>query len=220
MSPAAIIPRLLAAAIAGYLLGSLPSGVLVGKLFGNVDPRTQGSGKTGTTNVLRTLGPGAAALVLVMDVGKGLVAVLLARYGFMPHPPASLNLQGWAEAAGGFAALLGHNYSIFIHFTGGRGVATGGGAMLAVSPFSMLVAIIALVTPVVITRYVSLGSIMGATFGALTDVILAATGHDSWPHAIFLVAGASFIIFHHRDNIERLLAGTERKLGAKKATTA
>lgn len=220
MSPAAIILRLLAAGIAGYLLGSLPSGVIVGKLFGNVDPRTQGSGKTGTTNVLRTMGPGAAAVVLLMDLGKGVAAVLLARYGFMPHPPASLNLQGWAEAVGGFAAILGHNYSIFIHFTGGRGVATGGGAMLAISPFALGVAAIALITPIVLTRYVSLGSIMGAAAGAITDVVLAATGHDSWPHAIFLVVGASFIILHHRDNIERLLSGTERKLGAKKATPA
>ena len=220
MSPAAIILRLLGAAVAGYLLGSLPSGVIVGRIFGNVDPRTQGSGKTGTTNVLRTLGPGAAALVLLLDFGKGVAAVLLARYVFMPAPPASLNLQGWAEGAGGFAAILGHNYSIFIHFTGGRGVATGGGTMLAISPISFLVALIGIIVPIVLTRYVSLGSIVGAACGAITDVILAATGHDIWPHAIFIVAGASFIIFHHRDNIERLLSGTERKLGAKTATTA
>lgn len=220
MSPAATILRLLAAAIAGYLLGSLPSGVLVGKLSGNVDPRTQGSGKTGTTNVLRTLGPGAAVLVLVMDFGKGLAAVLLARYVFMPSPPAALNLQGWAEAIGGFAAIFGHNHSIFIHFTGGRGVATGAGTMLAVSPISLGVAVIALIVPIALTRYVSLGSMVGAAAGAVTGVILAATGHEIWPHAIFLVAGATFIILAHRDNIERLLAGTERKLGAKKTVAS
>lgn len=220
MSPTATFVRLLAAAIAGYLLGSLPSGVLVGKIFGNVDPRTQGSGRTGTTNVLRALGPGAAVLVLLLDFGKGFAAVMLARYGFMPHPPASPDLQAWAEAAGGFAAILGHNHSIFIHFTGGRGVATGGGAMLAISPFSTAVAVVAMAIPIALTRYVSLGSIIGAACGAITDVILAATGHDIWPHAIFVVAGASLIILHHRDNIERLLAGTERKLGTKKATTA
>lgn len=218
MSPAATILRLIAAAVVGYLLGSLPSGVLVGKLFGNVDPRTRGSGKTGTTNVLRTIGPGAAAMVLLLDFGKGVAAVLLARFVFMPSPPATVDVQAWAEAVGGFAALLGHNHSIFIRFTGGRGVATGGGAMLAVSPFCLGVAVIAMAVPIAVTRYVSLGSIMAAAAGAIADVILAATGHDNWPHAIFLVAGASFIILAHRDNIERLLAGTERKLGAKKAT--
>lgn len=215
MSPAETILRFAAAAVSGYLLGSLPSGVIIGKVFGNIDPRTMGSGKTGTTNILRTLGPGPAAMVLVLDLSKGVAAVLLARYAFMPQPPASVNLQAWAEAFGGFAAILGHNHSIFIHFTGGRGVATGGGTMLAVSPFAFVVALIALVVPIALTRYVSLGSIMGAAAGAITDVILAATGHDSWPHAIFLVVGASYIIFAHRDNIERLLAGTERKLGAK-----
>lgn len=218
MSPVAIILRLLGAAVAGYLLGSLPSGVIAGRIFGNVDPRTQGSGKTGTTNVLRTLGPGAAAVVLLLDFGKGVAAVLLARYILMPAPPASLNLQGWAEAVGGFAAILGHNYSIFISFTGGRGVATGGGTMLAISPISFVAALVGIIVPIAVTRYVSLGSIVGAATGAITDVILAATGHDIWPHAIYIVAGATFIILHHRDNIERLLAGTERKLGAKAAT--
>ena len=215
MSPAETILRFAAAAAAGYLLGSLPSGVIIGKVFGNIDPRTMGSGKTGTTNILRTLGPGPAAMVLALDFSKGVAAVLLARYAFMPSPPASVNLQAWAEAFGGFAAILGHNHSIFIHFTGGRGVATGGGIILAVSPFAFAVALIAVIVPIVLTRFVSLGSIMGAAAGAITDVILAATGHDSWPHAILLVAGASYIIFAHRDNIERLLAGTERKLGAK-----
>lgn len=215
MSPAETILRFAAAAVVGYLLGSLPSGVIIGKVFGNIDPRTQGSGKTGTTNILRTLGPGPAVMVLVLDLSKGVAAVLLARYAFMPQPPATVNLQAWAEAIGGFSAILGHNHSVFIHFTGGRGVATGGGIILAVSPFAFVVAVIALIVPIVVTRYVSLGSIMGAAAGATTEVILAATGHDSWPHAVLLVAGAAYIIISHRDNIERLLAGTERKLGAK-----
>lgn len=215
MSPAEIILRFAAAGVAGYLLGSVPSGVIIGKVFGNIDPRTQGSGKTGTTNILRTLGPGPAAMVLALDLSKGVAAVLLARYAFMPQPPASVNLQAWAEAVGGFAALVGHNHSIFIQFTGGRGVATGGGIILAVSPFAFAVSLIAVIVPIALTRYVSLGSIIGAASGAITGVILAATGHNSWPHAVLLVAGAAYIIVAHRDNIERLLAGTERKLGAK-----
>src|SRR5262249_42961972 len=126
--------RFVLAAITGYVLGSVPSGVLVGKLFGNMDPRTQGSGKTGATNVLRALGPGPAVLVALLDIAKGAAAVLLTHFVIYPLPagatPAQHNLQAIAEAVAGFAALLGHNFSIFLRFTGGRGVATGGGATL------------------------------------------------------------------------------------------
>ncbi|HEX6817708.1 MAG TPA: glycerol-3-phosphate acyltransferase, partial [Ktedonobacterales bacterium] len=135
MSPLGVLARFVAAAVVGYLLGSTPSGVVVGKLFGNVDPRSHGSGKTGATNVLRTLGPGAAALVVLMDVGKGVVAVLLARFVIMPMSAgAAVDTRAWADAIAAFCAMLGHNYSIYIHFTGGRGVATGGGAILAINP--------------------------------------------------------------------------------------
>lgn len=220
MSPVVAVLRFAAAAVAGYLLGSTPSGVVVGRILGNVDPRASGSGKTGATNVLRTLGPGPAALVVTMDAGKGIVAVLLARYLLMPlAPDVTPNLRGWAEAVAGFAALLGHNFSVFIRFTGGRGVATGGGTCLAMNPLSVACGAVALVVPVAATRYVSLGSIAAASATALSDVVFTATGHDIAPHAVFMVAGASFIIYSHRDNIQRLLAGTERKLGSKTAVT-
>ena len=126
MSTGEIIARYAAAAIVGYLVGSIPNGVLIGKLFGNRDPRAHGSGKTGTTNVLRTLGVGPAALVASLDIAKGVAAVLLARFVFFPlQPGATATTQAWAEAIAGLAAILGHNYSIFIRFSGGRGVATG-----------------------------------------------------------------------------------------------
>jgi len=218
MSAVEVLPRLLAAVIIGYLLGSIPSGVLVGKLFGNVDPRTQGSGKTGATNILRTLGPGPAALVVVMDIGKGIVAVLLARFILFPLPPhptaGDHTLQALAEALAGFSALLGHNYSLFIRFSGGRGVATGGGIMFVMSPLAALVGVITLVIPVAITRYVSLGSMIGASCCAVTAILLSVTGHDYWPHALFAVVGAAFIILSHHDNIERILHGTERQIGS------
>lgn len=218
MSPVVAVLRFAAAALTGYLLGSLPSGVVVGRLFGNVDPRASGSGKTGATNVLRTLGPGPAVLVMLMDVGKGVAAVLLARYVFMPlGPEVTPNMRGWAEATAGFAALLGHNFSVFIRFTGGRGVATGGGACFAMNPLAAACGAVAMAIPIAATRYVSLGSITGASVTALVDIVLTATGHDLVPHAVFMAAGASFIIYSHRDNIQRLLNGTERKLGGKVA---
>jgi acyl phosphate:glycerol-3-phosphate acyltransferase len=210
--------RFLVALALGYLLGSIPSGVLVSRLFGNVDPRTQGSGKTGATNVLRTLGPGPAVLVAVLDILKGVTAIMLARYLVYPLSAdatgAQHNLQATAEALAGFGALLGHNFSIFLRFTGGRGVATGAGAIFAVTPIAGLLGVIAMAIPIVITRYVSLGSILGAVVVGLSALILALTGHDYLPHAIFAIAGASFVIFSHRDNIERLLQGTERRIGA------
>src|SRR5215472_10160698 len=214
MSAVEVLLRLGVAAVAGYLLGSLPSGVVIGQIFGNVDPRTQGSGKTGTTNILRTLGPGPAACVLLLDLGKGVAAVLLARYLIMPlSAGASPELRAWAEAAAGLAAILGHTFSIFIHFTGGRGVATGGGAILAMQPVVWLVGLVTLVVPIAVTRYVSLGSILAAATTAVLEVVLVLTGHEYWGHAAFMVAGSAFVIWAHRDNIDRLVHGTERKLG-------
>ncbi len=210
-----LILRFAIAMLVGYVLGSTPSGVLVGRLFGNIDPRTQGSGKTGATNILRTLGPGPAALVVVLDVGKGIVAVLLARYAVLPVHAGTVSLtqQALAEAFAGLGALLGHNYSVFIRFTGGRGVATGGGAMLAMSPIAMLIGLLALIVPVAITRYVSLGSILAAAATGTTALALVLTRHDVWPHAAFALIGGAFVILSHHDNIQRLSNGTERKLG-------
>ena len=171
MSGADVLRFLVALAL-GYLLGSIPSGVIVSRLFGNVDPRTQGSGKTGATNVMRTLGPGPAVLVAVMDILKGVAAILLTR--FLVYPlgadvnAAQHNLQATAEALAGFGALLGHNFSIFLRFTGGRGVAVGAGAIFAVTPIAGLLGLISMAIPIAITRYVSLGSILGAAVAGLS----------------------------------------------------
>lgn len=211
------ILRFAIAVIAGYLLGSLPSGVLVSKAFGNVDPRSRGSGKTGATNILRTLGPGPALLVAVMDMLKGVAAVLVTRYLIYPLPAGAAsgqhNLQAAAEALAAFAAILGHNYSLFLGFSGGRGVATGGGGVLAMAPLAWLIGIVSMAIPIALTRYVSLGSIVGAAVVGIVALVLALTGHDYLPHAIFAIVGATVIIASHRDNIERLLSGTERKIG-------
>ena len=209
--------RYLCAAVVGYLLGSIPSGVLVGRLFGNLDPRAYGSGKTGATNILRTLGPGPAILVALMDVAKGVVAVLVTRFLIFPIPAnASVGqhtVQAGAEAIAAFCALLGHNFSIFLHFTGGRGVATGGGAIFAQNPLTGLISIVCMAIPIILTRYMSLGSITGAAVAGITSLIFTLTGHDYWPHAAFALVGGAFVIYSHRDNIHRLLTGTERKIG-------
>ncbi|HEV8191844.1 MAG TPA: glycerol-3-phosphate 1-O-acyltransferase PlsY [Ktedonobacterales bacterium] len=214
-----LVLRVCTAIIAGYLLGSIPSGVLVGKLFGNRDPRDYGSRKTGATNVLRTIGPGAAALVTLLDVGKGAAAVLLARVllsfpeGTHVFAAYGTSWQAIAGALAALAALLGHNYSVFIGFKGGRGVLTGAGAVLVMDWVAWLVGFIAAATPIALTRYVSLGSILGATACPIAGFVLMLTGHDNLPQVIFMALGGAFIIVSHADNIKRLLNGTERKLG-------
>ncbi len=217
-----IILRFLGAIVAGYLLGSIPTGVIVSRVFGGSDPRLLGSGKTGATNVLRTLGPGPAAIVVLVDFFKGVAAVLLARYlffGAIPHPGYSdqtwNTLRDGAEALAATAALLGHNYSVFIGFKGGRGVLTGAGAMTAMSPLATLFAAIAGIPAVYLTRYVSLGSVLGALMAGCIEIYLTITGHDSWPHCAFIVVASVIVIVSHKDNIQRLRAGVERKLGEK-----
>jgi len=206
-----VLGRLVLAAIIGYLAGSFPSGVIVGKVRG-VDVLAQGSGRTGATNVLRTAGGGAAATVVVLDFAKGAAAVLLARYLIFPAA-ADATIGPWAEPVAGLAAILGHNFSLFLRFRGGRGVAVGGGVTLAMNPLVVFVSLAVGALPVIFTRYVSLGSIIAAAACPIVDVIFVLTGHDSWSHFTFMLAGGLLVIVSHADNIQRLLAGTERKLG-------
>jgi acyl phosphate:glycerol-3-phosphate acyltransferase len=205
------ILRLVLAGIIGYLAGAFPSGVIAAKARG-VDVLAQGSGHTGATNVLRTAGAKAAAAVVFLDLAKGAVAVLLARYLIFPAS-ADAAISLWAEALAGLTAVLGHNYSIFLHFRGGRGVATGGGAALAMNPLVIAIALPIGALPVIFTRYVSLGSITAAAMCPIADLVFLLTGHDSWAHFAYMLAGGLLIIVSHHDNIQRLLAGTERKLG-------
>jgi glycerol-3-phosphate acyltransferase PlsY len=195
--------ELLVAIAVGYLIGAVPSGVLVGRLRG-VDPRASGSGRTGTTNALRTLGPGAAAVVAILDVAKGAVAVLVGN-AIGPEP--------WSGALAGVGAVAGHVRSIFIGFTGGRGVATGAGAMLVLAPLALLVALPEFALIVWRTRLVSLGSISASVTVALVTAALYAI---DWVGIEAVVAAALIglvVVVAHHDNIGRLLAGTERRLG-------
>jgi glycerol-3-phosphate acyltransferase PlsY len=227
MSGFELVLRFVAVIVVGYVIGSVPSGVLVGRAFGNVDPRSYGSGKTGATNVLRTLGPTAAALVVVGDLLKGVLAVLFARFIFfgalVPFPihvaGATQHMlavyQPWAEALAGLAAVLGHTYSIFINFTGGRGVLTGAGVVLVLTPFAFLVGLIGAIIPITLTRYVSLGSIVGGITLTVTELILVLKGLAPVPYFLFTLFASIYVIALHKDNIERLLNGTERKLGQR-----
>jgi glycerol-3-phosphate acyltransferase PlsY len=199
------------AAALGYLLGAIPCGMIVARVYRNVDVTAYGSGHTGATNVLRTLGAGAAAIVFAGDLLKGSLAVLLVGW--------ATGGNAWAELIAAVAAVLGHSYSVFIGFKGGRGVVTGLGATLVAAPALMVIAFAIGVLLVVVTRYVSLGSVVGSALGGVFLVGLAvATQDPAW--AVWGVAVGGFIVLAHRDNIQRLLAGTERKLGEHASTTA
>jgi glycerol-3-phosphate acyltransferase PlsY len=205
---------LAAAALLGYLLGAIPFGVIIGRLMGGPDLREHGSQRTGATNALRTLGAPAAALVFFLDVAKGVAAVLVARWLFAGDPMAD-----WAAALAGFAAIVGHNWSVFIRFAGGRGVATSAGALGALSPLTILV-----LAPIALglawrTRFVSLGSIVGSLLAPVVTALLWLVDLASVPAIAYAAASAVLVTAAHADNIARLRAGTERRIGQKEAVT-
>lgn len=187
-----------------YLLGSLPFGLILGKLVKGVDVRDYGSGKTGMTNVLRTVGVKAAALALILDMGKSVLAVALTRIFFD---------SAGADAAAALAALAGHNWPIFVGFRGGRGTAPGWGGLIILSPIAGLVATLVGVPIIGFSRYVSLGSILGTASGVVALIILAITGHAPVEYIWYGVIGAAVVIGLHKDNIQRLIKGEERKIG-------
>jgi glycerol-3-phosphate acyltransferase PlsY len=189
----------------GYLVGSLPMGVIVARLTGGIDPRTVGSGRTGGTNMLRAGGWGRAITVAILDLAKGAVPILIARAAEAPVE---------VQALTGLAAVLGSWKSVFLRFHGGRGVATGVGGMIAIAPWVVPLALPAFAIIIGTTRYVSLGSILGTAFGAGIVIVAVIAGWLEPGWLLFVIPGEIIVWLAHRDNIERLLAGTERKFSA------
>jgi glycerol-3-phosphate acyltransferase PlsY len=194
----------------GYLIGSLPMGVIVARLTGGTDPRTVGSGRTGGTNMLRAGGWGRAITVAVLDLSKGAAPILIA---------TALDAPVEIRALAGAAAVLGSWKSIFLGFHGGRGVATGVGGMIAIAPWIVPIALPAFIIIIGVTRYVSLGSILGTLIGALIVAAFMVAGWIDPAWLWYVVPGEIIIWVAHRDNIVRLLNGTERKFspGDRKA---
>jgi glycerol-3-phosphate acyltransferase PlsY len=188
------------AAAAAYLVGAVPIGYLVARLFGVTDIRRQGSGNIGATNVLRTAGRLPGLVTLFGDIAKGWLAVAVA--GRIGGDPGAL-------AVGAVAAVVGNCWSVFLGFRGGKGVATGLGALLRLTPLATLAALPVFLVVVVTTRFVSLGSLLGAAcvpFGAWAlGAPRAAIGGAA--------AVAVIVVLRHHENIARLRAGTERRLG-------
>jgi acyl phosphate:glycerol-3-phosphate acyltransferase len=201
-----------------YLLGSFPTGYIAVKQLKGIDIREVGSGSTGATNVLRTLGKGPGAFVLVLDSLKGVLAIALVYWlftiqNYIPPTVDAQVWQPWVVILAGLAAILGHSKSIFLGFTGGKSVAISLGILLAMSWHIGLATAGVFAVVVAISRIVSLSSIVGAIAVSIFMVIL----HQPLPYILFGIAGGLYVILRHRPNIERLFAGTEPKIGQKTA---
>ena len=212
-------------AIGAYLLGSIPTGYMVAKARG-IDIRKTGSGNIGATNAMRVLGKPAGIFVLLMDAAKGYIACKILPpiiFDLLTPPSSGLamffqtepdDIQTRFFVIAGICAVLGHNYTCWLKFKGGKGIATTAGVYLALAPWAVLVALIVFVLAVALTRYVSVGSIAAAVALPLTVWILS-------PQKLLLcvvtTALAALAIYKHKSNIQRLRAGTENRLGQKKS---
>jgi glycerol-3-phosphate acyltransferase PlsY len=189
----------------GYLLGSIPTGLFVGKLSGVGDVRDYGSGKTGFTNSLRVMSVRWAITVVTFDIAKGATAVLIGRY-LLDEP--------WAAALAGVLAVVGHQFPVFAGFRGGRGVATIFGAFIAmVPPIATVVVAVFGISVLLIWRYASLMSVLGTALGGAALLLLIAMGETAREYLIFALIAVLAVEASHLGNIRRLLAGTEPKLG-------
>jgi acyl phosphate:glycerol-3-phosphate acyltransferase len=191
----------------GYLLGSISFSYLYGKLFKGIDIRKHGSGNAGATNTLRILGKGPAILVLVLDVLKAILAVWIGKW-LQPSPD-----ELWIPVLGGLAAIVGHNWPIYFGFRGGKGIATAIGVMATLCFLPTLYAGLVAIVVIVITRYVSLGSLL---FTALMPFFIWGMGRPA-PYLAASIVICLFAFVRHRSNIAKLVKGNENKIGSKKA---
>lgn len=197
------------AVVIAYLLGSIPFSYIIGKLKG-IDIREHGSGNVGATNALRVLGTKTGIITLILDMGKGFLAVELCRILIPGAESGILVIVA-------ITAILGHIFTIFLGFKGGKGVATSAGVFIDLMPLPCLLALLLFIIIVAITRYVSLGSILAAFFlfsYVLIDNIL--NSFARWEYLVVITLVAGFIIIRHKGNIERLIKGNENRISFKK----
>jgi glycerol-3-phosphate acyltransferase PlsY len=214
-------------ALGAYLLGSIPTGFLVAKAKG-IDIRNVGSGNIGATNAMRVLGKPAGIFVLLADAAKGYAAVVWltpmlfnqlcvwlhhffsAMYDYFQYQPVEIQTRFFVLA--GVCAVLGHNYTCWLKFKGGKGIATTAGVYLALAPWPLLIALAVFLLAVIVTRYMSVGSIAGAI--ALPTAVWISQPHNYFLGIVTTALGA-LAIYKHKSNIQRLMAGTENRLGKK-----
>ena len=192
-----------------YLIGGVPIGLMIGKIFRGIDVREFGSGNIGASNVWRTLGPRLGATVFVLDVVKGFAPVFLTHHR-LPHAALLTVLVG-------IAAILGHNFSPFLKFRGGKGVATSLGVAIGLAPIAAAIGFAAWGIVLYTTKFISVSSILGTI---ITTTLIWNFNDRAVPYLLFAAVAVAFVIFTHRSNLRRLRMGTEPKISNKKRTTA
>ncbi|HEX5013670.1 MAG TPA: glycerol-3-phosphate 1-O-acyltransferase PlsY [Candidatus Limnocylindrales bacterium] len=192
-----------AVVVLAYLIGGIPFGVVVAKVTGGPDPRTIGSGRTGGANTMRALGPKLALIAGLLDAAKGAVVVLIA---------IAVGGGLLVQILAALAAILGHSRSIWIGFKGGRGIAPAFGGLVVIAPLVALIIVPIFVAVLVVSRYSSLASLTATAIGALLVIGMVALYQLSPLYAVYAIAAAGMIWLFHLDNIQRLLAGSERRI--------
>jgi len=196
--------------IAAYILGSIPTSYIMGKIIKGIDIRKYGSGNVGATNALRILGTKVGIFTLIIDIGKGFLAVIIAR-SILPEPSDLLIIIT------GLFAILGHIFTVFLNFKGGKGVATSAGVFIALVPIPVAISLIVFILTVWISKFVSLGSILGALTLFISELVINLRNSFSELEIfIFTFLIALFIIIRHKANIQRLINGNENKISFKK----
>jgi glycerol-3-phosphate acyltransferase PlsY len=192
-----------------YLLGSIPTGYMLGHMLKGIDIRQHGSGSTGATNVLRTVGKGAAIAVLLIDMLKGALAVFLVKLLYSYSNLLPSQWQGWLVAICALLAVIGHSKSVWLNFSGGKSAAISLGILLMMNPFVGLGTLAVFLMVLGISKIVSLSSISAA----IAVNILMWIFNPSTPYLSFVIVAAIYVIIRHRSNIERIMAGTEPRIG-------
>jgi len=215
-----LIIKMLAIALIAYLLGAIPFGLIISKRLARVDIRKHGSGNIGATNVFRVLGARLGLLTAFLDVAKSIISVLLAMLiignDVIMVAGYDIHMQV-AQITAALMVMVGHNWSVYIGFRGGKGVATFFGGLLIINWFVALAALVAAAIVILITRYVSLGSMVASVGALLTFAALAILAITAPVYLIYGLLAAALIIYQHRSNILRLQAGTEARIGEKNA---
>jgi acyl phosphate:glycerol-3-phosphate acyltransferase len=197
--------------LVAYLLGSIPTGYLVGRVLKGIDIREHGSGSTGATNVLRILGKTAAVLVLMTDLGKAILSMAMVKWFYILAPTGLItsDWKPWLMIVTAITVILGHSKSIFLDFTGGKSVATGLGVLFVLNPLVALGSLTSFLLVLSFSRIVSLSSLTGV----LAVNILMIWLHQPLPYCIFALVAGLYVIIRHSTNINRLLQGKEPKIG-------
>ena len=216
-----IVIKFILAAVIGYLMGAIPFALILGKRMGGVDISKHGSGNLGGTNVLRVLGIRAGFLTMALDIVKAFVPVLLAKFiigdSILNIAGFPLNWQ-WGQVITALMVMVGHNWSVYIKFRGGKGVATYFGSLFAIFPWAALLGGAILIVTVLLSKYMSLGSILSSLSILCFFIVLTVVDVSPPIYLVYSVVAAVLIIYQHRSNISRLQSGTESRMGLGRKT--